>query len=274
MRIVAIIAAYNEERFLGTCLDHLFRHGVETYLIDNSSTDNTVEIARSFQDRGVIGIETFPRATNTYNWQAILQRKEYLASTLQSDWFIHLDPDEIRLPPNGNQTLAEALTTADAGGFNAVDFFEFTFIPTREAPDHDHKDFLRSMRHYYPFLPWTPHRLTAWKRQPVRIELAWYGGHRVRFPGLRVAPEMFKMKHYPFLSASHLIQKYTQRSFDPSEVKRGWHGWRSRLSPERVKLPSQNELRTYVSDDELDSSNPRSEEYAQGWTKRRVFGGW
>ena len=43
MRILAIIATYNEERFIGGCLEHLFSQGVEAYLCDNQSTDGTRE---------------------------------------------------------------------------------------------------------------------------------------------------------------------------------------------------------------------------------------
>ena len=272
MRVVAIIAAYNEERFIDGCLDHLFRQGVEVYLIDNCSTDRTVEIARRHLGRGLIDVESFPRAGGRYNWRAILLRKEELAATLEADWFMHVDADEVRLPPRADQTLAEAFAGVEAEGYNAVDFFEFTFVPTREEPDHDHPDFQRTMRRYYPFRPWSPHRLTAWQRQPARVELAWFGGHRVRFPGLRVAPTLFPMRHYLFLSAEHLLDKYTQRVYDPAEVKRGWHGWRSRLKPDSIKLPPQDELRLYTSDAELDPSNPRTQDIAEEWAAAQ--GGW
>jgi glycosyltransferase involved in cell wall biosynthesis len=277
LRVVAIIAAYNEERFIADCLEHLSGHGVEVYLIDNGSTDRTAEIARGYTGRGLVGIESFPRPAGRYDWHGILRRKEELAATLEADWFMHADADEVRLPPRAGQTLAEAFAEVDARGYNAVDFFEFTFIPTREAPDHEHPDYQRTMRHYYPFRPWSPHRLTAWRRRPERVELAWYGGHRVRFPGLRVAPTPFPMRHYLFLSVEHLLAKYTRRAFEPAELKRGWHGWRSRLKPDLVRLPSQNELRLYTSDDELDPSNPRTQEFADRWAApegwRRWFAG-
>ena len=35
---------------------------------------------------------------------------------------------------------------------------------------------------YYPFLPSFPHRLNAWKKQPLKVDLASSGGHRVDFP--------------------------------------------------------------------------------------------
>jgi len=272
MRIVAILATYNEERFIAGCLEHLFRQNIEAYLIDNCSTDQTVGIAERYLGRGLIEIETFPRA-GVFTWRPILERKGELAATLDADWFMHMDPDEIRLPPRSDRTLAEALADMDAQGYNAVNFLEFTFIPTKEAPDHDHPDFQRTMRWYYPFLPVFPHRLNAWKRQPGPVELAWSGGHRVRFPGLRISPESFRMRHYLFLSVSHAIGKYVARNYDPVAVETGWHRWRAKLRPEMIKLPAQAELRTFLSDDQLDPSNPRTQHYLEEeWVAQQARG--
>lgn len=262
MRVIALLASFNEERFIAGCLEHLFRQGIEAYLIDNRSTDQTVAIARQYLNQGLIGIETLPRA-GVFSLCQQLERKEQLAATLESDWFMHVDPDEIRLPPASASTLAEALADMDAQGYNAVNFFEFTFIPTREAPDHDHPDFQQTMRWYYPFLPAFSHQLKAWKRQPGPVELAWSGGHQVRFPGLRMSPESFPMRHYLFLNVSHAVRKYVNKRYDPREVETGWHGWRARLRPEMIKLPAQAEMHTYRSDDQLDPSNPRKQHYLE-----------
>ena len=59
-RVVAIISAFNEEDIIDPILAHLGGNGVETYLIDNRSTDDTVERARAWFGRGLIGIESFP----------------------------------------------------------------------------------------------------------------------------------------------------------------------------------------------------------------------
>jgi glycosyltransferase involved in cell wall biosynthesis len=260
MRVVALLATYNEERFILRCLEHLFEHGVEVYLIDNSSTDQTVPIAERYLTRGLIGIEHFPR-DGIYKWRALLERKQQLASTLDADWLIHVDADEIRLPPRTGRTLVQALADVDRQGFNAVNFLDFTFVPTREAPDHDHPNFQETMRWYYPFQPRFPHKLTAWRRQDGPIELAWSAGHRVRFPGLRMSPESFRMRHYLFVSVPHAISKFVDRCYDEAELRAGWHRWRAALQPEMIKLPAQGELRTYLSDDELDPSNPRSRPY-------------
>ncbi len=257
MQVLAILAAYNEERFIGGCLEHLFEHGVEAYLCDNQSTDDTVAIAERYLGAGLLGIEEIPR-DGTYRWRQILRRKEELASELSADWFLHLDPDEVPLPPRSDQTLAEALAEADASGCNAVDFSEFAFVPTREDPYHDHADFRRTMRWYYPFAPNPLHRVIAWKRQPQPVDLASSGGHVVRFPDWRLSPRRFRLCHYLFLSREHAVSKWVDKVYDPDEVHDGWHGWRATLTAGGVRLPPQAALRTALTDDDLDSSSPRT----------------
>jgi hypothetical protein len=259
MRVMAIIAAYNERRFIEPCLAHLERHGIDAYLIDNCSTDNTVEIAERRLGRNLIGIESFTRGEgDVYDWRGLLRRKQELAAELEADWFIHLDPDEIRLPPSSGETLANALEAADSEGFNAVNFVELSFVPTREQPDHDHREFERTLRTYYPFCPSFPHRLNAWKAAAAPSpDLASSGGHRVAFAGIRMCPHSFPMKHYLFLSVAHAVEKYVQRRYDPSEVESGWHGWRHTLTEADLRLPSESEMRLTQSDDDLDPGEPR-----------------
>jgi glycosyltransferase involved in cell wall biosynthesis len=256
MRIVALLASYNESRFIGQCLEHLHGHGVETYLIDNGSEDDTVAIADSFRGSGLIGIEQMPR-DGVYEWTKILRRKEALSRELKADWFMHVDADELRLPPPGFDTLHSAFAAADAAGSNAVNFLEFTFVPTRESPDHDHHDFERTLRTYYPFLPRFPHRLNAWKSAWWRrADLHSRGGHRVQFRGLRMHPDSFYMKHYILLSPAHALEKYGGRKFPAEEIARGWHGWRAKADEFNLQLPRDAEMRVTADDSDLDASEP------------------
>jgi glycosyltransferase involved in cell wall biosynthesis len=257
LRVTALLATYNEERFIGGCLNHLFRHGVDVYLIDNESTDATVAIAEQYFGRGLIGIERFHR-DGVFRFIDILRRKEALAAELDSDWFIHLDADEIRLPPSSGVTLREAIQTADQMGYNAINFQEFTFLPTQEPPDHDHPSFADTMRWYYPFLPAFPHRLNAWKRQNKRVDLASGAGHRVVFDGLSMFPVSFPMRHYIFLSRNHALAKYGARRHDPAALKRGWHQWRENFTSDSIQLPFCITLRTYELDYNLDAHNPHT----------------
>ena len=260
MRVVALLATYNEERFVGHCIEHLARHGIETYVIDNESTDDTVEIAERFE---LAGLETAPR-DGMYAWRPLLERKEALAAMLDADWFVHLDADEIRLPPRSSQTLAQAIAKVDALGYTAVNFQEFTFVPTIEAPDHDHPRFQETMRHYYAYSPGRPDRLNAWKRQETRVELAASGGHQVSFPEMSMYPHAFPMRHYLYLSDAHAVSKYVEREYDPAEVESGWHRRRAALRAGDVTLLSQAELKETRSDDDLDASDP--------WSAHPLFG--
>ncbi len=275
MRIVAILATYNEERFLRACLEHYLQQGLEVFILDNESSDDSLGIASDYLDRHVIGIETIPR-NGTYHWMKILRRKEELADEIDADWLMHADPDEIRIAPSSDLTLAEAIAQADRDGYNAINFMEYTFLPVHESPDHDHADFQKSMRWYYPFAPRYPHRLNLWKKQqrrqpglratlrelrnnrrltPPSINLAASGGHVVSFPGIRPYPIDFKLKHYLVLSLQHAIQKYVHKDFDANEVA-DLHGWRATATAQDFRLPYSSQMRAYLSDDALDSSDP------------------
>jgi glycosyltransferase involved in cell wall biosynthesis len=275
MRVVALLAVYNEERFVDSCLMRLRRHGVETYLIDNGSTDRTLELAERHLGRGLIAVEELPRESH-FSLPSILHRKEQLAQSLEADWFVHLDADEARVPPRSGRTLAAALAEAEAAGFNTVNFLEYTFVPTTEEPDHDHPRFEQTMQHYYAFAPRDPHKLAAWKRQDEPVDLCTHAGHQVLFPGRRRYPVDFVMRHYLFLSRAHAIEKYVDRSHDPAALADGWHGWRARLQhdavrsrPDLLELPSKSQLRAYVSDEALDASNPlRRHEWCERWAER------
>jgi glycosyltransferase involved in cell wall biosynthesis len=253
VRVVAMLQVYNERRFIAGCIEHLHEQGVGVYVIDNESSDDTLAIAESYLGRGVVGIETLERGEDGFVLREQCARQEELAQTLDADWLMHHDADEIRVSPRRGQTLAEAIAEADEAGYNAVNFLEFTFVPTRESPDHDNLDFQHTMLWYYPFLPEFPHRLNTWKRQDDRVQL---GTHKVSFPGLRMAPQSLYLKHYLYLSRDHALEKFVARRYSSAEVAGGLHGWRARLQADQIELPSEAQLRRFTSDDALDSSEP------------------
>lgn len=258
MRIVGIIAAYNEELLIAACLEHHIAQGIELYLLDNESSDRTVEIASGFLGRGLLGIETVPRHQGIFDLRRVLTRKQELAFSLDADWFIHLDADEMRLAPDGTQTLAQAIRVADSAGYNAVNFFEFTFVPTMESPFHEHARFQETMRWYYPFLRQSLHRVNGWKKQANPVDLGAKSGHVVRFSGQFIYPLPFRMRHYQFLSVNHAIRQYSGRRHPPEALALGKHGWREQLDPHSIRLPSESALHEINEDGGLDFSHPRS----------------
>lgn len=272
LRVIALLATYNEERFVTACLEHLFAQGLDVYMIDNQSTDRTIAVAERYLGHGLIAIEELPRG-DRFSLASILKRKEELATELEADWFLHQDADEFRVAPRGRERLVDALARADLAGYNAVNFLEFTFVPTVEEPDHDHPRFRQTMRHYYPFLPEFPHRLNAWKRQTEGVVLGASAGHRVQFAGLRMLPRSWSMRHYLFLSSEHARQKYAGRIRTDAEDGLGWGGWRNRLARsstlESPCLPRQVELREDLGDEVLDPTAPlREHVWAERWARQ------
>lgn len=260
MRIVALLATYNEERFIRACLEHHLAQGLEVYLIDNESTDRTREWALAYRGQGLLDVELLPRH-GTFRWTTVLQRKEALAATLGADWYLHVDADEFFIPARGFPTVRATLEAAEAAGYTAANAREYVFVPVREAPDHDRPDFRDTLRWYYPFEPRYPHRLCIWKQPPGGVNLTRSGGHRVEMAGLRQAPWDLGMKHYLFLSPGHAADKYGRRNYDRKEVRSGWHTWRADFLSRTLQLPAAAELRVWTRDDALDPSAPRAKHF-------------
>jgi|GEM_PF-849820 len=258
MRIVALITVHNEERTLGRLLAHHHAHGIETCVVDHGSTDGTMDIVRSFVGRGVMRVASMP-FDGVFSLDAQLHLKEQLAAEIDADWFIHCDADEIREPHPPFQTLREGIEHVAAAGYDAIDFDEFVFLPTRDAPRFEGRDFVAEMRSYYYYEPTSPDRfrINAWKRQPS-VDLRSFAGHKVLFPGQRLYPRAFILRHYIVLSREHAIEKYAHRRFDAGERARGWHGDRASFRAETCELPLASELSLLGPDGIPDASRPRA----------------
>jgi hypothetical protein len=260
MRVIALLTTRNESRFIEHCIRHLNDNGVEVYVLDHASDDGTPELARRNLGHGVVAVENVPYH-GYFSLREQLRRKEALCATLTADWFMHVDADEIHVARPSALTLAQAYARAEGEGYNAINFIEYTFVPVREHPDHDHQRFQETMRWYYPFLPAFPHRVNAWKASPA-VELEWSGGHDVRFDGRNLYPVSFVMRHYIFLGPAHAREKYARRRYAPGELAHGWHGgargWRHRFERANLCLPSAAELQEFVADDLLDVTNLRT----------------
>lgn len=256
MRIVALLAVRNEERYMERCLAHLHAQGIETCVIDNGSTDRTLDIARGFQNRGVFRIVDFPY-NGVYEWRKILELKVQLAREIDADWFIHHDADEIREAPKPFANLVEGIKDADEKGYNAINSDEFVFLPTSNDESFEGKDYVKEMKYYYFFSPSDFHRVNIWKNTGAEVDLASSGGHSVMFENRRIYPVNFILRHYILLSKQHAIEKYGQRKFNPEELARGWHGERARLKPEKIRFPDRMDLKLITVEGEWDRSDPK-----------------
>lgn len=242
MNIIALLGVRNESLYLNTCISHLVEQGISIVVIDNDSSDQSVEIAKQWLGKGVVGIEHYPYQ-GFYDWQGILNFKMDVANRYPADWYIHHDADEIRQSTIKQETLYDAIRRLDASGYNAIDFLEFVYTPTNSEQRFEGTDYRFSMHYAYYFQPNPLHRINAWK-SGFDVDITQSGGHRAEFEGRLVAEEKLILRHYPLLSWQHLANKYTaQRVYSQQEVEeKGWHGNRAHFNLSKAWLPKAYEL--------------------------------
>ena len=254
--VVALLAIRNEALYLEKCLTHLYEQGISSCIIDNDSSDNSLEIAQSFINKGVIQIVSFS-FDGYFDLKKQLKIKEKLASEINANWFIHHDADEIRESPVQFENLYQAILKVDKSGYNAINFDEFIFIPRDEYESNEEKDYKKNMKYYFFFEPAPLRRINAWKKTNTHINLVNSGGHSVNFLDRKIYPNNFILRHYIGLSIRHLISKYSERIYSKVEVgEYKWHGWRADFSANRFSLPSLEHLKFYSGNRNFDKSNP------------------
>jgi len=260
LRICAIMTIRNEELYIEKCLGYLIEQGISVYLIDNESSDKSVKIASKFLGKGLIAIETYPY-NGYFNITDILKNEERIMPTIDTDWFIHHDADEIREAPEGMGTLKEAIEKVNSEGYNAINSDEFVFLPVSKTENFENSDYYREMKHYYYFHPKTNHRLNCWKKT-ADANLSESGGHRVKFANLKVYPKNFIIRHYIFLSHSHGIKKYALQEFPFLELLKGRSHDRF-LSKNSIILPPVDSMKTYDGT-HFDKSDPYNKHFFLG----------
>ena len=224
-RVIAVISAFNEEDIIIPAIEQLHKNGVDVYLIDNWSTDDTYQKAQSLLGKGLLGSEKFPQngPSPTYDWKDLLKRKEYLCTELKADWFIHHDADELHESPWEGVRLRDAIYRVDQQGYNAIDYTLLKYYPVDNnyRSESSFADYFK----YFEFAKQTV-RSRAWKATNGRVVINESGGHNAVFLGRKAYPYKFLLRHYPIRSQSHGEKKVfidRIRRMNPEERKQGWH---------------------------------------------------
>lgn len=245
-RIIALMSAFNEGDIIYHVIGDLIANGVHVYLLDNSSTDNTVNEASRWLGRGLLKIERYPedsagfaeRCSKEFVLRELLRRKEQLAAELDGAWFLNVDADEFRESPWPGLTLADAIRQVDALGYNAINFDLLNFRPTNDdfVPGEDVR---LALPYYQPGEIFDARQIKGWKNTGGKVELASNGGHSTSFPGRRVFPLSFILRHYPIRGETHGRRKVFQERmprFAREEVAHQWHVQYNALAEGREKF--------------------------------------
>lgn len=256
LRVLALLSCRNEELYLAKSLSYLVDQGIEVAVIDNDSTDRSREIIESFISSGK-AVTCYDHAFNgIFDWMGLLRRMEGIVSERRYDWYILTAPDEIMEPPEGFNSLPDALAEVDRKGFNTVNFDEFVFIPTSAEESYLGRDYEAEMQYYYFFEPRPQRLIRAWKRTKDAADLVKFGSHKALLKTQKLYPRNFILKHYIFLSHSHAVKKYSSRVFAQEEIQKGWHSNRLNLNEESIILPGKSNMKRLEQAKKFDRSDP------------------
>lgn len=227
-RVVAFMAAYNEEDIIVQSIRKWTEQGVRVHVLENWSTDSTYELAKSLEGQLPVTVERFPAAgpSQFFEWGAMLERFEALSAEIDADWFVRRGADEILTPPWPGMSYRDGLYLVDRSGFNCVDHTALDFNPVDDGfePGMDHEAYFQHFE--FGTLPSYFRQQKAWKNCGRPIQMAASGGHDLPFEGQRVYPFKFLLKHYPVRSQQHGERKvFRERKarWNPLERARGWH---------------------------------------------------
>ena len=259
MRVVAVLAIRNERPYLANCLSHLIENGIDFAVVNNGSTDGSIELLQDSRlVRHLAGYRHVPFA-GAFVWKEILLAQEQLVRTIDTDWILLLAPDEIMHSNVLGETLASAIEKLNARGYDVINFDEFVFLPV----DHDYiPDHLgtQPLRHYY---FWRP-SMRAW-RKALNLSNIAGGGHWLFGADFRLSPETLVNRHYIFRDQAHAYEKYSHRIFDAEELARGWHSDRFEQPVANFTFPPADQLECLASPDDrnLSRRHPHETHYWQ-----------
>ena len=232
MVVTAVLAIRNDEAYLANCLRHLVRNQISFVIIDNGSSDGSTEIFRRREfAANLIDVRPLP-FLGVFSLSDQLQKKMAIINSLDADWVVHIDADEVMHSYRVGETLNQAFCRLDAEGWNAINFDEFVFLPIEHdyVPDAPGD---QPISHYYFFQPFAPRLMRAWKKASG-LSLVTHAGHMLTGSDIKLAPENLALRHYIVRNQEHAFAKYTTRLFPADELARGWHNNRNQSAAEFI----------------------------------------
>ena len=263
LRIVAVLAIRNEQAYLANCLKQLIRDDIKFAIVDNGSTDATAAILHEDRFAPWLAEYRYLPFEGVLDRERLLIEQHELTRTLDADWIVHLDADEIIHPYGQGESLRAGLSRLDAEGWDVINCDEFVFLPV----DHHYEPDCEGMPllHYYYFFEPEPLRLMRVWRKAADLSNVQSGGHKLGGSQFRLAPKSFVLRHYIFQDQHHAYTKYASRLFAEAALARGWHGNRYNQPVARFAFPAPASLHCLQFPEARDfrKDDPRTKHYWQ-----------
>jgi glycosyltransferase involved in cell wall biosynthesis len=221
MKLVMTLLVRDEQDIIAEHLDFHLAQGVDEVIVtDNGSVDATLEILRSYEERGTARIILEP--SDDYSQGRWVTRMARMAADGGADWVINSDADEFWWPRSGS--LSSTFEHLD-GGIGAVVARRTNFVPQPE----DDRPFwermvVRERESLNPVGKPLPPKLAHRAHPEITVV---QGNHRVQGPDLgeRLDDGAVEILHFP-------MRSYAQ--FENKIVKGGQAYARNRELPEKV----------------------------------------
>jgi UDP-sulfoquinovose synthase len=228
-RPLALMATYNDHDIAPQVVAKLLDDGVDVYVRDNWSSDETFEqLSAMARTRPGLSVGRFPEhgPSPYHDYLGLLGWKEQVAARHSGRWIVSVDSDEIRGSPWADVSFRGGLYICELMGFTAADLTVLNFCPVVDGfgPGVDpeqwfrHFEFGRSSHHF--------HQIKTWRQGKEQVNLRQSGGHEARFEGRKIFPYKFLLKHYSLRSTAQARRKvFTDRRprYSPVTRARGWH---------------------------------------------------
>ena len=226
MKLVMTLLVRDEEDIVADNLDFHLAQGVDEVIVtDNGSEDATLDILRSYEERGLAHVILEP--TDDYSQGRWVTRMARMAANdLQADWVINSDADEFWWPREGTlRTVFEGLGD-DVG---ALVGRRTNFVPRPEdGRPYWERMTLRERESLNPVGKPLPPKLAH--RAHPEIEVV-QGNHRIKGPdlGSTLDDGSVEILHYPMRSYAQFENKivkggraYARNKELPEKTGRTW----------------------------------------------------
>ena len=218
MKSVGMMPVYNEEDIIKETIEHTLAQGISLVVLDNGSTDNTFEICKKFEKKGLIKLDRFLTKNFDRNFSSVLRALYDLVLFERPDWIVKIDADEFLESGIKGMTLKDRIIQADTEGYNLIQFDFFSFITSDK--DNEEANSIKEKLCYY---TWEmDFKYSAWKYFPgINVE---FTPHYPVFPEeirYKIYPKKFAIRHYPFRNKEQFIKKVNAktRGIDYSKTK-------------------------------------------------------
>lgn len=217
LKIIGMIPVYNEDDIIEEVINHYLNQGIELVILDNGSTDNTFEICKKYEGKGVIKLLQFE--TDSFKVSLIKEMLYHMAIEQSPDWIVLSDADEFLEPTEQNKTLQSVILEVDKAGYNLIQFDKFEFFMT-EKDTSDVVDGIKNKMQYYSNVGDYVYR--AWKYFPG-IRIGDTAGHFPIYPEeyqYKIFDKKFVLRHFPYRNEKQAKKKVYAVTRGPKDLKK------------------------------------------------------